>query len=353
MCIRDSSSAFTLTRITEPTTSQTSPKTTPSQIVGTPYRFTMPRNFPFPNLPTDYPLTNELVQLGRRLFFDTRLSNNSQISCSSCHHPKKGFSDPAPLSFGVEGSKTARHSMALVNLAWKTRQPFRWDGGSPSLREQILRPIADPLEMGENLETLPDKLAKIRGYSQLFKRAFGDKEITAERLAIAIEQYTLSLTSFDSKFDQANKGQVILSKQEQEGFRLFMTENDPRLGLRGADCFHCHSGAFFTNHRFHNNGLPPANDDYGLEHSTGQSTDRFRFSTPSLRNVAITAPYMHDGRFSTLEEVIEFYSSGIHRSPTLDPNIAKHAGNGLNLSEDEKAALVAFLKTLTDPKYTN
>ncbi len=207
--------------------------------------------------------------------------------------------------------------------------------------------------MGENLETLPDKLAKIRGYSQLFKRAFGDKEITAERLAIAIEQYTLSLTSFDSKFDQANKGQVILSKQEQEGFRLFMTENDPRLGLRGADCFHCHSGAFFTNHRFHNNGLPPANDDYGLEHSTGQSTDRFRFSTPSLRNVAITAPYMHDGRFSTLEEVIEFYSSGIHRSPTLDPNIAKHAGNGLNLSEDEKAALVAFLKTLTDPKYTN
>ena len=131
-----------------------------------------------------------------------------------------------------------------------------------------------------------------------------------------------------------------------------MTENDPRLGLRGADCFHCHSGAFFTNHRFHNNGLPPLNDDLGVEHTTGEKSDRFKFSTPSLRNIAVTSPYMHDGRFDTLEEVVKFYSEDIHRSPTLDPNIAKHPGKGLNLNKEEQAALVAFLKTLSDPRFT-
>ena len=207
--------------------------------------------------------------------------------------------------------------------------------------------------MGENLPHLLTKLEANSSYPPLFKNAFGDSKITDERLTIAIEQFLLTLTSLDSKFDRARKDQSELTEQEKKGFQLFMTENDPRIGLHGADCFHCHSGVFFTNHRFHNNGLPPTNDDLGLEQVTGQKTDRHKFSTPSLRNVALTAPYMHDGRFQTLEEVIKFYSEGIHRSPTLDPNIAKHPGKGLELNQEEQAALVAFLKTLSDPKFSN
>ena len=341
--------AFTLTPIQAPQSALNS-KTVKADEVGTPYPFTMPRNFPYPNLPTDYPLTKERVRLGRGLFFETALSKNTAISCNSCHPSENAFVDRKIKSTGFLGEQTKRHSMPLLNLAWKTT-PFFWDGRSPNLRDQILHPIKDPLEMGESLPAVISKLEKISYYPRLFEKAFGDPEITSERLAIAIEQYLLSLTSFDSKFDRAAKGKAELTEQEKRGFELFMTENDPRLGLRGADCFHCHSGAFFTNHRFHNNGLPPADNDLGREQATGQESDRFKFSTPSLRNVAITAPYMHDGRFETLEEVINFYSSGVHRSPTLDPNIAKHPGTGLNLDKEEQAALVAFLKTLSDARY--
>ena len=341
--------AFTLTPIQAPKSAPQA-ETVTADPVGTPYPFTMPRNFPYPNLPTDFPLTKERVSLGRHLFFETALSKNTATSCASCHPAETAFADNTAKSFGFLGEKTKRHSMPLLNLAWKNT-PFFWDGRSPSLRDQILHPIKDPLEMGEDLPAVITKLEKISYYPRLFKKAFGDSEITSDRLAIAIEQYLLSLTSFDSKFDRAAKGKAELTEQEKRGFELFMTENDPRLGLRGADCFHCHSGAFFTNHRFHNNGLPPADGDLGREQATGQKSDRFKFSTPSLRNVAITAPYMHDGRFETLEEVVEFYSSEIHRSPTLDPNIAKHPGKGLDLNEEEQAALVAFLKTLSDSRF--
>ncbi|MGJ8724686.1 MAG: MbnP family protein [Roseibacillus sp.] len=341
--------AFTLTPIATEKKAPNTQVATADQ-VGTPYPFTMPRNFPHPKLPTDYPLTKERVRLGRELFFETALSKNTATSCASCHPSQNAFVDNTAKSFGFLGEKTKRHSMPLLNLAWKTT-PFFWDGRSPSLRDQILKPIEDPLEMGEELPNVIQKLEKISYYPRLFESAFGDREITSERLAIAIEQFLLSLTSFDSKFDRAAKGKAELTEQEKRGFELFMTENDPRLGLRGADCFHCHSGAFFTNHRFHNNGLPPANEDLGREHTTGKRNDRFKFSTPSLRNIAITSPYMHDGRFDTLEEVVQFYSSQIHRSPTLDPNIAKHPGNGLDLDKEEQAALVAFLKTLSDPRF--
>ncbi|BCX47793.1 hypothetical protein HAHE_17010 [Haloferula helveola] len=325
------------------------PGSAPQSLVGTPQPFTLPANFPIPALPTDYPLTRERVKLGEKMFFDPALSASGEVSCASCHDPERGFSDPARVSKGHEGQSTTRHSMTLLNLAWKSGEPFRWDGTAPTLRDQILLPLADPREMASDLKELPSKLADVSDYPQRFEQAFGDAEITTERLAIAIEQYLLTLTSFDSKFDRVMKGEAEFSEAEKRGFELFMTENDPRLGLRGADCFHCHSGAFFTNFRFHNNGLPPADDDLGLEHATGRETDRYRFSTPSLRNIAITGPYMHDGRFATLEQVIGFYSDGLHRSPTLDPNIAKHPGKGLGLDRDDKAALVAFLKTLTDP----
>ena len=211
-------------------------------------------------------------------------------------------------------------------------------------------PIEDHTEMGHDLDHVVTALAESAEYSGGFEAAFGDPEITPERIGIAIEQFLLTLTSFDSKFDRAALGEATLTEQEQRGFELFMTEFDPRRGLRGADCFHCHGGAFFTDHRFHNNGLEPT-DDHGLEQFTGNETDRAKFSTPSLRNVAVTAPYMHDGRFSSLEEVVAHYVSGIHPSPTLDPNLAKHSGNGVALTEIDQSALVAFLKTLTDQRF--
>lgn len=324
-------------------------ETTKSE-VGTPYRLVIPQNVAYPNLRTDYPLTRERVRLGRELFFETALSKNTATSCASCHPAQTAFADNTPRSFGFLGEKTKRHSMPLMNLAWKTG-PFFWDGREKSLRDQILKPIVDPLEMGESLPEVIRKLGGISYYPRLFKRAFGDAEITEERLAVAIEQFLLSLTSLDSKFDRVSRGQGTLSEQEKKGFELFMAESNPEQGLRGASCFQCHSGPFFTDHGFHNNGLSPADDDLGLEHATGLESDRFKFSTPSLRNVAVTAPYMHDGRFDTLEEVVSHYSSSVHRSATLDVHLAKHPGQGLNLDEEEQAALVAFLKTLTDTRF--
>ena len=170
-------------------------------------------------------------------------------------------------------------------------------------------------------------------------------------LSLALESFLLSLTSYDSKFDQAMQGKAELSEAEQRGFELFMTEFEPRSGQFGADCFHCHGGALFTDNRFHDNGLESRNNDLGLAEVTQLRSDEHKFSTPSLRNVALTAPYMHDGRFESLEEVIDHYSSGIHPRETLDPNLAKHPSGGIPLNDGDKAALVAFLKTLTDPQY--
>jgi cytochrome c peroxidase len=319
----------------------------PAPLVGSPYRFRVARGFPLPNLPTSPPLTNERVALGKRLFHDPLLSRTNKQSCSSCHQMEHALSDPRRFSEGATGELGTRNSMPLFNLAWKSS--FFWDGSSPSLREQVLHPIQSAIEMHESL---PDLFAELEAanYGPLFQSAFGSAGITEKRLGIALEQFLLTLTSYDSRFDRAARGETELTTVEKRGFELFMTEYDPRRGLKGADCFHCHGGALFTNHRFHNNGLPDGRD-HGLELVTGRTTDRNRFITPSLRNIALTAPYMHDGRFQTLEEVVEHYDSGLHHSPTLDPNLAKHPREGLGLDEKEKTALVAFLRTLTDPQF--
>lgn len=344
--------AFTLEKIATQPEQSKKPKKETVQEIGTPYRLPSPRHFPRTALPADYPLTRERIRLGRELFSETALSKNTASSCASCHPAQNAFVDNTAKSFGFLGEQTKRHSMPVLNLAWKN-SPFFWDGRSPTLREQILKPIEDPLEMGEELPNVIAKLEKISYYPRLFEQAFGDREITAERLAIAIEQFMLALVSSESKFDRVQRGQAEFTEQEKLGLDLFMSESDPERGLRGADCFLCHSGALFTDHRFHNNGLPPRNDDLGREQATGLTGDRFKFSTPSLRNIALTAPYMHDGRFDTLEEVVDFYSTGIHRSPTLDPKMGKHPGNGLKLDEAEQAALVSFLQTLSDPRLKN
>lgn len=325
-----------------------SPGSTPKSLIGTPYPFTLPKTFPIPELPTDYPLTEERIALGETLFHSTELSHNKALSCVSCHAQENAFSDPRQFSTGFDGSVGRRQSMPLLNLAWKNS--FFWDGRAASLREQVLHPIQDPTEMGADLEQVITHLQADTEIAAQFQAAFGTPQVTAERLGIALEQFLLTLTSYDSKLDSAVAGNTELTEQEKRGFELFMTEYDPRREQYGADCFHCHGSATFSDNSFHNNGLGQG-EDRGLAEFTGKPSDSFKFATSSLRNVAATAPYMHDGRFNTLAEVIDHYNSGIQNSSTLDPNLAKHPAKGLELSEADKAALVAFLETLTDPRF--
>jgi cytochrome c peroxidase len=206
--------------------------------------------------------------------------------------------------------------------------------------------------MHQSLTNLVVKLAQSSdGYPALFTSAFGSPEITAEKISLALENYLLTLTSFDSKFDRVLRGEAQFTADEQRGFELFSTEYDPRRGQYGADCFHCHGGPLFQSQAFANNGSDAAFVDIGREKVTGRASDRGKFATPSLRNVALTAPYMHDGRFRTLADVVRHYCTGITRSATLDPNLAKHPDGGVPLSAPDQSALVAFLKTLTDEKY--
>ena len=321
----------------------------------TPYEFKMSATFPIPDLPHDNPLTVERVELGRTLFFDKRVSINNRQSCADCHSPDKAFTDGRRTARGAEGDLGARNSMPLFNLAWK--REFFWDGRAKSLRDQVLQPIQNPVEMHQSLTNLVKKLGEQGGppdapdYSALFTAAFGAPEITAEKISLALENYLLTLTSYDAKFDRVMQGTEKFTDEEQRGFELFSTEYDPRRGQYGADCFHCHGGPLFQSQAFANNGSDGAFADLGREKVTGKASDRGKFAVPSLRNIALTAPYMHDGRFRTIEEVVEHYSTGVVRSETLDPNLAKHPDGGVPLSEADKRALVAFLKTLTDERF--
>jgi cytochrome c peroxidase len=313
-----------------------------------PYRLTLSASFPRPALPKDNPLTEEGVELGRRLFHDPLLSVNRRQSCASCHQAVSAFTDAGKrFSSGAEGGLGTRNAMPLANLAWQGA--FFWDGRVGSLREQVLQPIVNPGEMHESLSNVVTKLARA-DYAPRFARAFGSAEITADRLARALEQFLLTLTSHRSKFDRVLLGQMQLTAEEQRGFELFHTEYDPRRGQFGADCFHCHGGPLFSDFAFHNNGLDAEGTakDLGRFLVTTNRADRAKFKTPSLRNVAVTAPYMHDGRFATLEEAVAHYCSGVRRSATLDPNLAKHPDGGIALNGEDQSALVAFLRTLTD-----
>lgn len=316
-----------------------------------PYPSQITRRFPQVTLPPDNPLTEEGVALGKRLFSDPILSVNNTQSCSSCHQPDAAFSDPRRVSAGAHGQLGKRNSMPLFNLAWAHAGMF-WDGRAKSLREQVLMPITDPMEMGESMDHVISKLSADPGYVADFRKA-QPEGITPETLAKSLEQYLLTLISQDSKFDRAVRKRAELTEEEKLGLSLFVTEHDPSRGLRGADCFHCHGGTLFTDHLFHNNGIGLDLTDIGQMAVSGNPADRGKFKTPSLRNIALTAPYMHDGRFATLEEVVEHYNSGVKRTDTLDPNLGKHPATGLDLAASEKKALVAFLKTLSDDSFTD
>jgi len=316
---------------------------------ATAYHLTISQFAPQPDLPRDNPLTGEGVALGGKLFFDRRLSADNRQSCAACHRPNDALSDPRRFSRGVAGAIGTRNAPALENLAWKNS--FFWDGRAATLREQVLQPIQNPIEMDESLANAVAKISADRDYPRLFENAFGSQEINSDKIARALEQFLLVQVSFDAKYDRVMNGQANFTAQEQRGFELFNTEYDPYHGQFGADCFHCHGGPLLQSQDFANNGLDSAFYDLGRYKITQRAGDEGKFAVPSLRNVAVTAPYMHDGRFRTLEEVVEHYCTGMKRSATLDPNLAKHPDGGVPLSTDDKRALVAFLKTLTDEKY--
>jgi cytochrome c peroxidase len=316
---------------------------------ATPYRFTYAQYFPQPDLPRDNPLTGEGVSLGSQLFFDRRLSADNSQSCAACHHPREAFVENRRFSRGIGGEMGTRNAMPLENLAWK--KEFFWDGRAASLREQVLQPIQNPIEMHESLDYLVKKLSNDTNYHRLFANAFGSPEITSDRIARALEQFLLVQVSYDSKFDRVMLGKEKFTEEEQRGFQLFHTEYDPYHNQFGADCFHCHGGPLFQSQSFANNGLDSQFKDKGLSEVSKRAGDEGKFSVPSLRNVAVTAPYMHDGRFQTLDEAVEHYCTGMKRSATLDPNLAKHPDGGVPLGEADKRALVAFLQTLTDERF--
>jgi cytochrome c peroxidase len=320
----------------------------------TPYAFQV-GDFPAPNLPEDNPLTVQGVKLGRMLFYDTKLSADNSQSCASCHLQEFAFTDTARFSLGIRGMRGERQAMSVFNMAWNTNG-FFWDGRAEILRHQALMPIQDPLEMDETLENVVSKLSEDQSYKDQFQRVFGSKDVNSERIALALEQFMNSIVSTNSRYDQFLKDSSVFNESEKRGFDLFFTEFNPFFPeASGADCEHCHGGINFENDQYMNNGLDTdaEMDDFGRQKATNNPRHKGQFKVTSLRNIAITPPYMHDGRFKTLEEVVEHYNSGIKSSSTLDPALEQVRPVGLGLSEQDKADLVAFLKTLTDQDLIN
>jgi len=326
--------------------------------------FAVPFVFGRFTLPADNPLTQEAVELGRRLFYDPRLSGTNTVSCSTCHIQALAFTDGKPTSTGVSGTPLAFNSMSLANLLWGP-QHFFWNGRAASLEEQALVPIQHPDEMAQDLDELLKELGTDPEYRRLFAIAYGG--ITPRSIGAAIAAFERTLVSADSRYDRFLRGEISLSEEEELGRKLFIAHPDVKVRLRGANCIDCHSqfltSGFATRYDgFANNGLDADEAlGEGLQAVTGDPAQRGLFKVPSLRNIALTAPYMHDGRFATLEEVVEHYDSGIARSSTLSPLIAEADNRvkgeerdiSLHLGEHEKKALVAFLRTLTDERFVH
>jgi cytochrome c peroxidase len=310
----------------------------------TPYQLNLPEGFPQMPLSADNPLTVEGVELGKKLFFEKLLSGDNTMSCASCHAPSLGFTDANQFSKGIDGIEGNRHSMVVQNLAWSPK--FFWDGRANSLEEQALQPVPNPIEMHLRWTDAAKKLSADSEYKNLFFKAFGSVPIDSITVTKALAQFMRTIISGNSKFDKFLRGEESLTPQELEGFNLFNA-------LDGGDCFHCHPvNPFFTDFSFRNNGLDENPTDKGHGLVTGNSTDDFKFKVPSLRNLEFSAPYMHDGRFSTLDEVIDFYSEGVqHNSPNIDPLMEFSSQGGVLLTPTEKAALKAFLLTLSDPEF--
>ena len=302
-----------------------------------------------PLIPINNPLTEEGIALGKKLFFDKKLSKNNTQSCASCHNPRNSFTDSLRFSLGVDGFSGSRNSMPLFNLAWNFNDKFSWDGKELSLERQALEPVRNPIEMHSSWSNVALRLQQDQEYPTMFLNAFGTERIDSTLVTKAIAQFERTLISGNAKFDQYLLGNTSLNQQEVNGFTIFMSEDK-------GDCFHCHgsdNNPLWTDNNFHNNGLDTSFNDLGLGAVTGDPNDNGKFKSPSLRNLVYTAPYMHDGRFSTLEEVINHYSEGLQNSSTIDPLMKKVNQGGVQLTPQEKADLKAFLITLTDDGFIN
>lgn len=321
--------------------------------VPTPKPLTVPpifqRLLPPPLVPGDNPQTVEGIALGRKLFFDPILSGDGTQACATCHKPSNSFTDNDRFSIGIDGIEGTRNSMPLYNMAWNGHNQFFWDGRASSIEAQALEPVTNPIEMHNTWENAVASLQSNGAYPELFNKAFGTSNITKELTAKAIAQFERTLISANSPFDRYLEGENSLTPQEINGFQIFMDES------RG-DCFHCHgneNSPLWTDNIFHNNGLDAIITDKGLGNVTGDPSQDGWFKSPSLRNLAYTAPYMHDGRFATLEEVINHYSEGLVYSQTIDPLMKAVSRGGVQLTEPDKADLKAFLLSLSDPSFIN
>jgi len=303
----------------------------------TPIYFEIPKGWPKPHYDfSKNPLTEEGFQLGRKLFYDPILSRDSTISCSSCHLQATGFTHvDHSLSHGIDGKIGTRNSMTLMNLAWS--KSFMWDGGVNHIDVQALNPITNPVEMDETLEHVVQKLQKSEKYKELFENAFGDSKITGQRLLKSLTQFELLLVSSNSKYDKVMRKEAVFTEQEQKGYNLFKT-----------NCASCHNEPLFTNDKFENNGLAVDTtlNELGRIKITNKKEDYLRFKVPTLRNIQFTFPYMHDGRFKTLTEVVKHYNS-ISNNKILPKELSKP----MNLSDNDRVDLVAFLKALTDNEF--
>ncbi|HNS17853.1 MAG TPA: cytochrome c peroxidase [Bacteroidales bacterium] len=335
----------------------------------TPYFFDIPMFYPTKlNIPDDNPMTVEGIELGRYLFYDGRMSGrtdpDSMMSCATCHlqsnsfecgidHPKY----TGGTTFGLSGKQTPHYMLPLINLVWNDNG-YLWNGliskENPSPLQQNLEAlvwmgIVAPHEMAGDTNRTKALIRSVKGYPELFAKAFGSEDVTVDRMSKAIAQFIRTFVSKDCKFDRYMRGEEQLTESELSGYILFTTEE-------GADCFHCHGGfgnPLWTTNLYYNNGKDSLftgefEDPRDRYHITGNLSDLGAYKAPTLRNIALTAPYMHDGRYKTLDEVIDFYSHYLVWSPNIDPLMHHIARGGVQLTPKEKADLKSFLMTLTD-----
>ncbi len=305
---------------------------------NTPFVLSTPPYAPTLSIPPDNPLIVAGVRLGEKLFFDNRLSRDLSISCASCHNPENAFSDQVAFSEGVGGKKGKRNAPTLMNIAYAPL--FLWDGGSFSLEAQALVPIQSHREMNMTLTEIADRLKADPEYVRMFHATYANERYEAAILK-SLASYQRTIQSFDSRFDDYfyRKKKNALSPSERNGLKLFMSEKTM--------CSHCHTPPLFTNFSFKNNGLSSDYIDSGRGRITQLPSDLGKFKVPTLRNISLTAPYMHDGSFASLGEVIEHYNKGGSMHPNKSPMI-----KALNLTAKEKANLIAFLNTLSDYRFS-
>lgn len=305
-----------------------------------PFEMSYPEYFPEPHYTfTQNKLSKEGFELGRALFFDPVLSIDSSISCASCHAQVHAFADHnTALSTGVFGRKGLRNSPAIINVAWQTS--FMWDGGINHIEVMPFGPIDNVNEMNETLPNILKKLRQHPTYPDRIQRVFGETPVQSQQIFYALAQYMGMLISSDAKYDQVRRGENSFTASEEKGYLLFREH-----------CATCHSEPLFTDHSFRNTGLPNKNGDTGRYHITSDSGDLYKFKVPTLRNVELTYPYMHDGSLGTLKSVLDHYSEGMIFYSNLDTVFLNEEPHGLRLTEREKEDIISFLHTLTDKHF--